>query len=181
MGKRTGYKNHKGFKMTKITYMKTLSIILILPIIMGGCSSNLDDKKHENKTIRKMGIEDNIIGTWVLDSVEYNIVAYLPSFCHLLKAGSKFYFHGQNKLEIFPCDSANKCNIYSYSVRDNEINLTEYDMGLQLDIIKLENNKMVLKSNYVTNDIPKGLNAEQIKQYYKAGKTGYKMYFSRMK
>lgn len=86
-------------------------------------------------------------GRWNLDSSEI-IPTALPSYCDRLLPGSKFVFNPNGRLEVFPKDSINKCNNYSYHIWDNKISMREYDMGLELDIVTITKNKMTLKSTY---------------------------------
>ena len=90
-------------------------------------------------------------GNWTLDSSEVNPTV-MPSYCKNLYLGSKFTFNQNGTFDVFPKDSTNKCNSYSYHIWENQVSITEYDMMMHLDIVKLTADKLILKSTYVPSD-----------------------------
>ena len=76
-------------------------------------------------------------------------------------------------LEIYPNDSINKCNSYSYRIWKDKISITEYDMVMELKIEKISTDKMVLKSRYIPREIA------WTEEVMKAKQEGYNLYFSK--
>ena len=111
-------------------------------------------------------------GNWTLDSSEIKPTR-MPSFCNDLYPGTKYAFNPNGTFDIYPKDSTNKCNGYSYKIWENEISITEYDMVMKLEIVNLTKDKLILKSTYVSKD------ADWSEKMMKARQEGYNLYLTR--
>src|SRR5690606_39509230 len=54
-------------------------------------------------------------GNWILDSSDITPTR-MPSFCNDLYPGTKYSFNPDGTFDIYPNDSTNKCNGYSYRI-----------------------------------------------------------------
>lgn len=112
-----------------------------------------------------------IVGTWVLDSAEIK-PALLPLSCDSLLPGAKFSFLREGVLHVTKKASSDKCGVYSYSISDNIIELLETDVFRHLELIKVDDTSLVLKSQHFPKGSYEGGSAE-IQVF------GYEMHFSK--
>lgn len=120
-----------------------------------------------------------INGTWKL--IESNIppkLISIPSSCNQIIIGSKFHFFN-GSMKIPKKDSIKACNIYGYSISENKINFSDYDLLLEFDIESVSNKKLVLRS-FNTPTYEKG-DTVFISTEVKIMEEGYLMIFERIK
>lgn len=133
---------------------------------------NQFDKEDIERFIQTNPTKLLLNGNWELDSSEISPTR-MPSYCNDLMAGTRFDFKAKGILEIYPNDSINKCNSYSYRIWKDKISITEYDMVMELKIEKISTDKMVLKSRYIPREIA------WTEEVMKAKQEGYNLYFSK--
>lgn len=120
-----------------------------------------------------------INGTWKL--IESNIppkLISIPSSCNQIIIGSKFHFFN-GSMKISKKDSIQACNIYGYSISENKINFSDYDLLLEFDIESVSNKKLVLRS-FNPPTYEKG-DTVFISTEVKIMEEGYLMIFERIK
>ena len=130
------------------------------------------DQEDIERFIKTNPTKKLLNGNWKLDSSQI-APTRMPSFCNDLYPGAKFAFNPNGTFDIYPKDSTNKCNGYSYKIWENEISITEYDMIMKLDIVNLSKDKLVLKSTYVPKDV------DWSEKVMKARQEGYNLYLTR--
>lgn len=151
------FKDNKVFDKGELKYsifsLDSNNIILVSTdsIIFHCTRWNKFDSEDIDRFIKTNPTKKLLNGNWTLDSSEITPTR-IPSFCNELYPGSKFAFNPNGRLEIYPKDSTNKCNSYSYKVWEDEISFIEYDMFMTLGIEKLSNDKLILKSTFIPKD-----------------------------
>ena len=172
------FKDNKVFDNGQLKYsifsLDSNSIILVTTDNkVYHCSRwNEYDQEDVERFIKTNPIKKLLNGNWTLDSSEITPTR-MPSFCNDLYPGTKFSFNPNGTFDIYPKDSTNKCNGYSYRIWENEISVTEYDMIMTLGIVKLSKDKLILKSTYVSKD------SDWSEKMMKAKQEGYNLYLTR--
>lgn len=152
--------------------MKT-KIFQLIFLFVGtlGCTPEKRGAVDENRFENQQSINNKkIVGTWILDSAEIK-PALLPLSCDSLLPGAKFSFLREGVLYVTEKASPDECGVYSYSISDNKIELLETDVLRHLELIKVDDSSLVLKSEHFPKGSYEGGSAE-IQVF------GYKMYFS---
>jgi len=131
------------------------------------------DSTDIERFIKNNELKLKINGKWHLDSMEIE-KARMPSFCKEITVGAIFDFQDEGELIVYEKDSIDSCNKYSYSVYEDKISLTEWDMIMSFPIEKLDKNELIIKSKFIPRNV---IWTEDI---YKARQNGFNMYFKKV-
>src|SRR5690606_13276763 len=172
------YKDNKVFDNGKLKYsvfsLDSNNIILVRTDnkVFRCRRWNQFEQEDLDRFIKTNPTKKMLNGNWILDSSDITPTR-MPSFCNDLYPGTKYSFNPDGTFDIYPNDSTNKCNGYSYRIWENEISVTEYDMIMTLEIVKLTKDKLILKSTYVSKK------SDWSEKMIKARQEGYNLYLTR--
>jgi len=119
-------------------------IMILFCLILLSCNGQ---KRQE---LPKTELYKNLIGKWKV--IESNITPFEHiSYCDKLDLLSIFEFDKYGVLRVYENEkNKNNCNEYqTFKIEDSKINIWEHDFGFDYQILKLDSDSLILKTDRI--------------------------------